>query len=239
MSLIFLVDRLWLLEEMLLHEWKLCMMTFLITQRSNIIQTASKKDFLTLLTFIQTQNRIKRFIVNIMYRWILLSVYNSSFKDHEIIHEKENLSNIKKTLHMSKENILVKDFNLHHFTWKESFYLRQHLLLNELIEMITNIDASLALSQDTITRNYQESQMTINLVFTTENITNRLIWCEINEEMKNFSDHLLIQTVINLKVCKKSARRLRCNWKTMNEKKFINTLKEQMLESLLNQKMRC
>ena len=239
MSLIFLVDRLWLLEEMLLHEWKLCMMTFLITQRSNIIQTASKKDFLTLLTFIQTQNRIKRFIVNIMYRWILLSVYNSSFKDHEIIHEKENLSNIKKTLHMSKENILVKDFNLHHFTWKESFYLRQHLLLNELIEMITNIDASLALSQDTITRTYQESQMTINLVFTTENITNRLIWCEINEKMKNFSDHLLIQTVINLKVCKKSARRLRCNWKTMNEKKFINTLKEQMLESLLNQKMRC
>jgi len=43
-------------------------------------------------------------------------IYNSSFKDHEIIHEKENLSNIKKTLHMSRENILVEDFNLHHFT---------------------------------------------------------------------------------------------------------------------------
>jgi len=43
-------------------------------------------------------------------------VYNSSLRDHEIIHEKENLSNIKKTLHMSKESILVKDFNLHHFT---------------------------------------------------------------------------------------------------------------------------
>jgi len=42
--------------------------------------------------------------------------YNSSLRNHKIIHEKENLSNIKKTLHMSKENILVKDFNLHHFT---------------------------------------------------------------------------------------------------------------------------
>jgi len=42
--------------------------------------------------------------------------YNSSFKDHEIIHEKENLSNIEKTLHMLKESILVEDFNLHHFT---------------------------------------------------------------------------------------------------------------------------
>jgi len=41
--------------------------------------------------------------------------YNSSLRDHKIIHEKENLSNIEKTLHMSKESILVKDFNLHHF----------------------------------------------------------------------------------------------------------------------------
>ena len=41
--------------------------------------------------------------------------YNLSFKNHKIIHEKENLSNIEKTLHMLKESILVKDFNLHHF----------------------------------------------------------------------------------------------------------------------------
>ncbi len=139
---------------------------------------------------------------------------------------------------MSRENILVEDFNLHHFTWEESFYSRQHLLSNELIEMITNIDALLALSQDIIMRNYQESQMTINLIFTTESIINKLIWCKINEEIKNFSDHLLIQTVINLKVCEKSVQRLCCNWKIMNEEKFINTLKEQMLKSLLNQKMK-
>ncbi len=104
--------------------------------------------------------------------------------------------------------------------------------------MITNIDASLALSQDTITRNYQEFQMTIDLIFMTESITNRLIQCKINEKMKNFSDHLLIQTGINLRVCKESARRLCCNWKTMNEEKFINTLREQMSESLSNQKMK-
>ncbi len=164
--------------------------------------------------------------------------YNSSLRDHEIIHEKENLLNIEKTLHMSKESILVKVFNLHHFTWEESFYSRQHLLLNELIKMITNINALLALSWDTITRDYQESQMTINLIFTTENIMNWLIQCKINEKMKNFSDHLLIQIIINLRVCKESARKSRCNWKTMNEEKFINTLKEQMLKSLLNHEMR-
>ncbi len=74
MSLIFFIDRLWLLEEMLLHEWKLCMTTFLITQHSNIIQTASNWDLLTLLTSIQTQNRIKKFVVDITYKWISLSV---------------------------------------------------------------------------------------------------------------------------------------------------------------------
>ncbi len=42
--------------------------------------------------------------------------YNLSLKDHKIIHEKENLSNIEKTLHMLKESILVENFNLHHFT---------------------------------------------------------------------------------------------------------------------------
>ena len=77
--------------------------------------------------------------------------------------------------------------------------------------MIINIDASLTLFQDTITRNYQEFQMTINLIFTTNDIMNQLIWCEINKEMKNFSDHLSIQTIIDFKVCKESAWKLHCN----------------------------
>ena len=72
-------------------------------------------------------------------------VYNLSLRNHEVIHEKESLSNIEKTLHMSKECILVEDFNLHHLTWKRSFYSKQHLLSNNLIEMIININASLTL----------------------------------------------------------------------------------------------
>ncbi len=80
--------------------------------------------------------------------------YNSSLRNHKVIHEKESLSDIEKMLHMLKECILVKDFNLHHFTWEKSFYSKQHLLSNDLIEMITNINASLMLSWDMIMRNY-------------------------------------------------------------------------------------
>ena len=91
MSLIFFVDRLWLLGEMLSHEWKLCTMTFLITQRSNIVWTASNWDLLTLLTSIRTQNRIKRFIVDITYRWISLPVVlrNSKLELIDDIKKKE------------------------------------------------------------------------------------------------------------------------------------------------------
>ncbi len=42
--------------------------------------------------------------------------YNSSLKDHEVIHEKESFSDIKKTLYMLRKCILVEDFNLHHLT---------------------------------------------------------------------------------------------------------------------------
>ncbi len=82
----------------------------------------------------------------------------------------------------------------------------------------------------------QNVNLKLNLIISL--IMNWLIRCEINEEMKNFSDHLSIQTIINLRVCKKSVQKSRCNWKIMNEKKFINILKEQMLKSLLNHKMK-
>ena len=42
--------------------------------------------------------------------------YNLLLRDHEVIHEKESFSDIEKTLHMLKECVLVKDFNLHHLT---------------------------------------------------------------------------------------------------------------------------
>jgi len=98
MSLIFFVDWLWLLGKMLSREWKLCMMTFLIMQRSNIIRTALNWDSLTLLTSIRTQNRIKRFVVDITHRWISLSVSNLLIKTF-------NSSDCNSKVHVNKQNL--------------------------------------------------------------------------------------------------------------------------------------
>jgi len=40
-------------------------------------------------------------------------------------------------------------------------------------------------------------------------IINRLIKCEINKEIKNLSNYLLMQIIVNLKVCEKLARQSR------------------------------
>ena len=67
----------------------------------------------------------------------------------------------------------------------------------------------LTLLQETITRDYQESQTIIDLIFIIDNISNRLIKCEIDEKIKNLSNYLLIQTIIDLKICEKFARKSR------------------------------
>jgi len=58
-------------------------------------------------------------------------------------------------------------------------------LFNELIDIIINVDALLTLLQNTITRDYQESRTIIDLIFTTNNIVNRLIQYEIDKDIKN------------------------------------------------------
>jgi len=80
-------------------------------------------------------------------------------------------------------------------------------LFIKLINIIINVNVLLTLLQNTITQDYQEFQTTINLVFTTNNITNRLIQYKIDKDIKNFLDYFLIQTIIDLRIYKKLTRR--------------------------------
>ena len=117
MSLVFFVDRLWLLEEMLSRRWKLCTIVFLITQRSNIVQTASNWDLLTLLTSIQTQNRIKRFVAGITYRWISSPASNDVNSTQRSYKRKQEFFSL---------------FWMKRFKFKISYTILQHQVINPL-----------------------------------------------------------------------------------------------------------
>ncbi len=53
------------------------------------------------------------------------------------------------------------------------------------------------------------------------------------------SNYLLVQTIIDLKVCEKFAQHLYCYWKATNNKKFNKILQEQLSKSLSNFAINC
>ena len=161
-------------------------------------------------------------------------MYNFSSINYNEISLKKSLFVLKQTLRMSNKNVIVNNFNLHYFYWNESLYFKQHSLLNDLLIMMRFIDATLSLFKNTIIKNYQKLKIIINLSFTTQKIVDKLIFCEIIHEMKNSSDYLFIDTVFDLKTQKKLKRRFKCNWKTLNEKKFNNIIWNHLSKFLSN-----
>jgi len=71
-------------------------------------------------------------------------------------------------------------------------------------------------------------------LFITKKITNCLIYCKIDKEIKNLLNYLLIRTILNLKLQKKFIYCFRRNWKAINIKKFNNILRELLSKSLLS-----
>ena len=103
-----------------------------------------------------------------------------------------------------------------------------------MLNIIRARGALLALPRGIITRDYQGSQTTIDLLFVTDSLANRIISCGVDEEMENSLDHLPIKTILNLETQKEPERPRRRNWKAIDVKKFKNTLLAKVPNSLLN-----
>ena len=133
---------------------------------------------------------------------------------------------------MQNESKIVDDFNLHYSFSTRSFYSRQHALSKTLPKLIRMINAILTLFENIIIKNCHEKRTTIDLFFTTDALINQLIKCEINQSMKNFFDHLFIETCVKLRLVEKLARRSRRDWKSMNLEKFEQYLETHLSKSL-------
>ena len=108
------------------------------------------------------------------------------------------------------------------------------MLSNDLLIMMRIVDVTLSLSRNIVTRNYQNFKIIIDLSFATTKIVDRFISCDVIHELKNSFDHLLIDTIFDLKAQKKLKRRFKCNWKVLNEKKFKNVIWKHLSKSLSN-----
>ena len=97
-------------------------------------------------------------------------------------------------------------------------------------------DAILTLLENTIIKDYHEKRTTIDLFFTTDVLINKLMRCEIDQSMKNFFDHLFVETCVKLRLVEKLARCSRRDWKSINLEKFEQYLEAHLSKSLLKAK---
>ena len=175
--------------------------------------------------------------MNISCSMNIHDVYNFSSINHNKILKKENFFVLKQTLRMQSENVIINNFNLHHFVWEKFLYLKQHLLLNDLLIIMRIVDVTLLLFRNIVTKNYQDFKIIIDLLFVTVRIVDKFISCEIIHKKKNSFDYLFIDTIFDLKTQKKSKRRFKRNWKTLNKKKFKNVIWKHLSKSLSDKSM--
>ena len=209
------------------NEDKLC---FLINKRIN------NNNWTTTWHFeeIETITMRHRFDIAMMIN--IHEIYNSSFASHTKTTNLSNLFALKQTLRMQNESIIVDNFNLHYSLWARSFYSRQHALSKTLLELMRMTNATLTLFENTIIKNCHEKRTTIDLFFTIKTLINKLIKCEINQSMKNFFDHLFVETCVKLRLVEKLARCFHRDWKFTNLEKFEQYLETHLSKSLLKAK---
>ncbi|KAL3587398.1 hypothetical protein FPOAC2_13294 [Fusarium poae] len=84
------------------------------------------------------------------------------------------------------EHIAVGDYNLHHELWGGINIRKPDPQASELIELMDNYDLASQLPAGTMT--YEEGEKCL----TTIDLTDRIIRCEIDDEVNRDSDHLPI-----------------------------------------------
>jgi hypothetical protein len=96
-----------------------------------------------------------------------------------------------------QHTMIARDFNLHHPAWG-GIEATQDLGADKLIELCDETDLDLWLEPGTVTRDQNGEQTTIDLVFGTPDLTERLVVCELAFDCHADSDHLPIRVLLDI-----------------------------------------
>ncbi len=100
----------------------------------------------------------------------LINIYNSCSLFSTSTEKSSIISRLSELLKDDCEQLIMKDFNLHHSHWEEWRCFTQHATINSLLNIITNAKLKLLLKSDIITYKIHNQLTTINLVFSSEKI---------------------------------------------------------------------
>ncbi len=128
----------------------------------------------------------------------LLNVYNScslftTFTERSLI-----ISRLNELLKNDCKQLIVKDFNLHHSHWKRWKCFTRHMMIDILLNIITNARLKLLLKSDIITYEVHNQFMMNDLVFNSEKIQFMTCKCKIWIDLHQRLNYLSIITELCL-----------------------------------------
>ncbi len=128
----------------------------------------------------------------------LINVYNSCSLFFTFTKKSSIISCLSELLKDDCEQLIMKDFNLHHSHWERWRCFTQHAAVNSLLDIIINIKLKLLLKSDIITCKIHNQFTTIDLIFSSEKIQFMICKCEVHIDLHQELNHLSIVTELCL-----------------------------------------
>ncbi len=145
----------------------------------------------------------------------LSNVYNSCSLFTTFTEKSSIISRLNELLKNDCEQLIIKDFNLHHSHWEKWRCFTRHTTTDTLLNIITNARLKLLLKSDTITCEAHNQFTTIDLVFSSEKIQFMTRKCKIQIDLHQRLNHLSIVTELYLQTISVQFS-TRWLWKKMN-----------------------
>ena len=131
----------------------------------------------------------------------ILNVYNSCSLSTTFTERSLIISRLNELLKNDCEQLIIKDFNLHHSHWERWRCFTRHTTTDTLLNIITNVRLELLLKSNTITCETYNQFTMIDLVFNSEKIQFMIrkckIWINLHQRLNHnwFITELCLQTI--------------------------------------------
>ena len=127
---------------------------------------------------------------------------------------------LKQLLDKSDKHFILNDFNLHYFMWEDIKYLIRYCMTDDLMRFVKEVKMQLLILLNMITWENCESITTMNLILIFSWLIQWVIYCIMNSELENNSNHDLIILLFILNIILQILKQ-KCSWKRMNKKRII------------------
>jgi exonuclease III len=129
------------------------------------------------------------------------------------------------------DHIVVGDFNLHHPLWSGLARPTQHAAADILLDIARNASLELVTKCGTETWRARGTYSTIDLSFISQDLGEKLIKCVTRPDIAQSSDHIPIETSLDLQTQSFETDRKRC-WKRLDTGKLLERLRQATLPDL-------